>query len=157
MNQLKTIISLPKTQRRELPKEYSGDDNRFSESLVEFFLNAYTKKGHLVLDIFAGLGTTLIVAEEMGRIPYGIEYDKARYEYIQRNLRHKQNIIKGDALKLLEYNLPKFDFFLTSPPYMSKEDKEYPFTSYTTKGEYNQYISDYGKIFKQVKQIMPHK
>ena len=151
---MKTVITLTKTQKRELPKEFLQDDNRYSESLVEYFLNEYTKKGDLVLDIFAGLGTTLFVAEEMKRIPYGIEWDKERSEYIRKNLNNRDNIINGDAMKLLEYNLPKCDFLLTSPPYMPKHDTENPFTAYTTQGSYEQYLQDYVNIFKQVKEVL---
>ena len=151
---MRTVISLSKTQKSDLPKEFRDDDVRFSETLVEFFLKKYTKKGDTILDIFAGFGTSLFVAEKMDRIPYGIEYDKARYEYIKGNLKQKENIINGDALKLLEYNLPQFDFFLTSPPYMTKESKDNPFTAYSTPGDYNQYLTDYGKIFNKVKRKM---
>ncbi len=152
--QMKTVISLPKIQKKKLPKGFEGDDNRFSETLVEYFLKEYTEKGDLVLDIFAGLGTTLFVAEEMNRVPYGIEYDETRWNYIRENLKHKENIIKGDAKKLVEYKFPKCDFFLTSPPYMSKNDNENPFTSYTTKGSYEEYLKDYVHIFSQLKQLM---
>ncbi len=151
---MKTIITLSKIQRREIPERFRRDDNRFSETLVEHFLEEYTRKGDIVLDIFAGLGTTLFVAEDMERIPYGIEYDEQRCNYIRENLEHKENILHGDALKLFEYNIPKCDFCLTSPPYMPKDDIENPFTAYSTQGSYKQYLQDYGKIYKQVKQIM---
>jgi len=151
---MKTIISLPKIQKRKLPEGFKGDDNRFSETLVEYFLKEYTKKGDLILDIFAGLGTTLFVAEEMGRVPYGIEYDELRCNYIRENLKHGKNIIRGDALNLLEYGLPQCDFCLTSPPYMPKDDIENPFTSYTTQGSYEEYLKDYVIIYSQVKQIL---
>jgi DNA modification methylase len=154
---MKTVISLPKTQKRELPENFIGDDNRFSETLVEYFLKEYTKKGDIILDIFAGLGTTLFVSEEMGRIPYGLEYDESRYNYIRDNLEHKENIVKGDALKLLEYGFPKCDFFLTSPPYMGKNSTENPFTAYTAQGNYESYLKDYVPIFRQVKQLMKPK
>jgi len=121
---MKTIISLPKMQKRKIPESFTGDDNRFSETLVEYFLKKFTERGDLVLDVFAGLGTTLFVAEEMDRVAYGIEYDELRFNFIKDNLKHKENIIRGDALKLLQYNFPKCDFCLTSPPYMSKNSKD---------------------------------
>ncbi|MHA1218918.1 MAG: DNA methyltransferase [Candidatus Heimdallarchaeaceae archaeon] len=151
---MKTIITLSKVQRREIPERFRKNDNRFSETLVEYFLEEHTTRGDIVLDIFAGLGTTLFVAEDMERIPYGIEYDEQRCNYIRENLEYKENIIHGDALKLFEYNIPKCDFCLTSPPYMPKDDIENPFTACSTQGSYEQYLLDYGKIYKQVKQIM---
>ncbi len=151
---MKTIITLSKVQRREIPERFRKNDNRFSETLVEYFLEEHTTRGDIVLDIFAGLGTTLFVAEDMERIPYGIEYDEQRCKYIRENLKHKENIIHGDTLKLLEYNIPKCDFCLTSPPYMPKDDIENPFTAYSTQGGYEQYLLDYGIIYKQIKQVM---
>ncbi|MHA1954384.1 MAG: DNA methyltransferase, partial [Candidatus Heimdallarchaeaceae archaeon] len=76
---MRTYITLPNVCRRKIPEEFKKDDNRFAEGLVEYFLEKYTKKGETVLDIFAGLGTTLFVAEEMGRIPFGVEYSESRY------------------------------------------------------------------------------
>ncbi|MCE7740721.1 MAG: site-specific DNA-methyltransferase [Candidatus Heimdallarchaeota archaeon] len=151
---MKTIITLSKVQRREIPERFRRDDNRFSETLVEYFLEEYTRKGDIVLDVFAGLGTTLFVAEDMERIPYGIEYDEQKCKYIRENLEHEENIINGDTLKLLEYNIPKCDFCLTSPPYMPKDDVENPFIAFSTQGSYEQYLLDYGIIYKQVKQVM---
>ena len=149
-----TIITLPITQKRELPERFRKDDNRFSESLVEYFLEEYTKEGDIVLDIFAGLGTTLFVAEEMGRIPYGVEYSKERCIYIKENLQNKENIIHGDSLKLLEYNIPECDFCLASPIYMNKDETKNPYTGYTTPGNYKQYLKDTRKIYSNVKKIM---
>ena len=151
---MKTIITLPKKQKKTLPEDFKGNDDRFSEFLVEYFLKEYTEKGDKVLDIFAGYGTTLFVAEDMGRVPYGIEYDRKRYDYIREKLENKENIVNGDALKLLDYNLPKCDFFLTSPQYMTKGSETNPFTSYTTPGNYEKYLKDYEKIFNQVKKVM---
>ena len=80
---MRTCIKLENTNRFELPLEFQEDDVRYSESIVEHFLNEFTGKGDIVFDPFAGYGTTLIVAEAMGRIPLGIEYDEKRVAYIQ--------------------------------------------------------------------------
>ncbi|MFW9851767.1 MAG: DNA methyltransferase [Candidatus Thorarchaeota archaeon] len=151
---MRTSITLPLTHRREIPAKFKKDDNRFSESLVEFFLENYTQKGDLILDVFAGLGTTFFVAEEMGRIPYGIEYVEERYLYIKEHVKNKDNIIHGDALKLSNYNLPKCDFSIASPVYMNKDDTENPYTACETEGNYDQYLEDTRKIYSYVKEIM---
>ncbi|MCE7744788.1 MAG: site-specific DNA-methyltransferase [Candidatus Heimdallarchaeota archaeon] len=151
---MKTYVALPCKKKRKLPAKFRNDDNRFSENYVEYILKNYTKKGDIVLDIFAGLGTTLFVAEEMDRVPYGIEYVKERYEYIKENLKNKANIIHGDSLKLLEYDLPKCDFCFGSPPFMGKNSTVNPFTAYTEKGNYEQYIQDFQKIYSQLKEVM---
>ena len=151
---MRTSITLPLIQRREIPTQFKNDDNRFSDSLVEFFLENYTQKGDMVLDIFAGLGTTFFVAEEMGRVPYGIEYVEERYLYIKEHIKNKDNIIHGDALKLQDYKLPKCDFCIASPVYMNKDDTENPYTACETEGNYEQYLEDTQKIYSNIKEIM---
>jgi len=151
---MRTIITLPKTQKRKLPEKFRKDDNRFSETLVEHFLEEYTKRGDIVLDIFAGLGTTLFVAEEMGRIPYGVEYSKERCIYIKENLQNKENIIHGDSLKLLDYDIPKCDFCFASPIYMNKDETKNPYAAHSISGSYKQYLDDTRKIYSNVKKIM---
>jgi len=151
---MKTTIIFPKYSKKELPEKFKKDDNRFPEDYVEYFIKNYSKKGDIVLDIFAGLGTTLFVAEKMGRIPYGIEIVEDRYQFIKKNLKNKDNIIHGDALKLLEYDIPKCDFCFGSPPFMQKDDPENPFTAYQEEGSYQQYLLDFQKIFSQLKEIM---
>jgi DNA modification methylase len=97
--------------------------------LVEYFLERFTVAKDTIFDPFAGFGTTFLVAEAMNRIPYGIEYNEKRYEYVKSIVSHRTNIIHGDALKLLSYDFPKINFSITSPPYMTKTDHpEFPLT-----------------------------
>jgi len=149
-----TIITLNIEKRGSIPEEFKANDNRFPESLVEYILDRYTKEGDKVIDLFAGLGTVLFVSEEKKRIPYGIEYDRKRYEFIKAKLKLKNNVIHGDALKLNEYTLPKFDLCFGSPPYMMKDDAENPFTCCTTEGNYEQYLNDIRSIYSNLKKKM---
>ena len=71
--------------------------------MVNYFLERYTKEGDKVLDPFAGFGTTLNVAETLNRIPYGIELQKDRFEFIRLNIKHKDNIFNGNLKKLKLY------------------------------------------------------
>jgi DNA modification methylase len=152
---MKTFLILDNRKRRAIPPEFMADDNRNPDSLVEYFLNQYTKEGDKVFDPFAGLGTTLIVSEKLGRIPFGIEFDDKRAEYIKSQIANGDNLINGNSLKLRSYELPHFDFSFASPPYMAKNDKENPFTAYAAEGKgYGRYIRDMRKIYSQVKLFM---
>jgi DNA modification methylase len=145
---MKTVIALSNKKSR-IPKEFQNDDNRYPESLVEYFLTEYTKKGDKVFDPFAGLGTTLFVAERMKRVPFGIEYNEQRCNYVRKRI-HVKNIICADSLKLSKNKLPKFDFSITSPPYCSLEAEN----CLSGKGGYRGYIKDIGKIYSQLKTLM---
>jgi hypothetical protein len=52
-----------------LPPQFRNDDVRFSEQLVEHFLQHFTQVGDVVFDPFAGFGTTLLVAEALVVFP----------------------------------------------------------------------------------------
>jgi hypothetical protein len=151
---MRTYIALRNVQRRQLPREFQSSDNRYADALVEYFLEAYTKPGDKVLDIFAGLGTTLLVAEDMGRVPFGVEYDRSRFEYIESQVRHKTNVIHGDSQKLSSYGLPVVDFVMSSPSYMARDDELNPLTGCSTEGDYDHYLNDLCGVFSQVKQIL---
>jgi len=147
----KTFLTLSNTKTNALPVEFQGDDVRYSEELVEHFLKEYTKEGDIVFDPFMGFGTTLIVAERMGRIGYGIEFDEKRAAYVKTQLQTPERAIRGDALKLNQLHVPNCDLCITSPPYMGKHHKENPFTAYSTIGEgYEQYLKDIRSIYQQV-------
>ncbi len=152
---MKTFISMNKVNRLNIPEEFQSDDNRSPEALVEFFLDRYTTEGDKIIDIFAGLGTTLFVAEELRRIPFGIEYEQTRFAYIKSKLLNNENIIHGDARKLDLYAFPKFDFAFSSPPFMHKADQEYyALTAYSTGGTYAQYLKELQEIYDKMKNIL---
>jgi len=46
---------------------------RSPKALVAHFVAAYTEPGTVILDLFAGYGTTLRVAERLDRVAYGLE------------------------------------------------------------------------------------
>ena len=148
---MKTFIVLS-TNTSKIPKEFQEDDNRFSESLVQYFLEKYTKKGDKIIDPFAGLGTTLRVSEKMGRIPFGIELDRDRCDYIRKTIKHKNNIFCGNSLQLEQFDLPKLDLSITSPPYMPITDKENPLRK--SKTGYHSYLKDINKIYLKLKKLM---
>lgn len=152
---MKTHLQLHNAHNYQLPPEYQNDDVRMADALVEYLLREFTKEGDLVFDPFAGYGTTLYVAEELGRVGYGIEYIEGKAKFIQSRLAHPEHIIHGDSRQLSKYDLPRFDFCMTSPPYTPKEDMENPFTGYTEQGNtYSKYLRDIADIYEQVAQAM---
>jgi hypothetical protein len=151
---MNTYIILPYVKRRQIPEEFQDDDNRMIESLVEFFIHQFTKPGDIIFDPFTGLGTTLFVAEDMGRTPYGIEADEQRYEYVRSQLRMKDNILLGDSRNLDEFHLPKMDFVFTSPVFMRCDETENPLAGFREHGTYQEYLDQLQDIFRKVRDIL---
>ena len=58
----------------------------FPDALPEWFIKLFTKEGDLVLDPFAGSGTTLRIAQKMSRNSIGIEIIPEYVEMIKENL-----------------------------------------------------------------------
>lgn len=155
LSPVKTYLQLPNKPRSELPPEFRAGDVRYPESLVELFLREFTQEGDTVLDPFAGFGTTLLVAEAMARIPFGIEVDPVRCSYARSRLKNGGRLLHGDARQLATYNLPAIDFSMTSPPYMNREDREDPLTACQADGQgYGQYLRDLCGIYRQMAAIM---
>ena len=124
--------------------------------LCQILSKVQTQKGDVILDPFAGCGTTLFVAERMGRVPFGVEIDQDRVNFIRSRLSNSESIIHGDSRLLQNIALPKIDFSITSPPYMTKENHpENPLTGYKTIGKgYKAYLRDIRNIYKQLRACM---
>jgi len=148
----KSYFSLP-YKLDEIPIN-DDTDIRYPPSFAQKFIEAYTKPGEVVFDPFAGFGTTLLVAQELDRVGIGIEYEAKRAKFIAGQLEAPSKIIHGSALELENYDLPKFDLSLTSPPYMRYFDRENPFSNYHQEGSYQGYLRDISKIYTQVKRLM---
>lgn len=151
---IEPFISIPFILERAAPP-FEDNSIKYPESLVRYFLNAFTKPGDRVFDPFYGLGTTLFVAEEMKRIPYGIEADRNKFEWSAGQLEHWQNVIHDDSGHINKFGLPKMDFCMTSPPYMPKNHKWNPLYAGDPKyAGYDIYLRRMKHIFKQIKPIM---
>ncbi len=153
---MKTVLNFSSGNALLLPSKYKDDDVRFSDSLALFFIEQYTKSGDVVFDPFVGFATTVLAAEKLGRVGYGIEVLEDRADYIKSVVKNKDNIICASALELDDISLPKIDFVLTSPPYMSKNNHpQYPFAGYEITGQnYNDYHADLKKVFTAIKSKM---
>lgn len=146
-----SLLPLPFTLERKTPP-FEGDDIRFPESLPRHFISHYTKTGQKIFDPFAGLGTTLFVAEELGRIPYGIEADLERYEWAAGQLEHWLHLINADALHAPKLGFPKMDMLITSPPFMRINDTWNPLAG--KDGDYAAYLRKMTRIFANFKPIL---
>lgn len=151
---LRSFIICKREHRLEIPEKFKEDDNRSFEEVVEYFIKEFTKPGDSVLDIFAGLGTTLLLAEKLNRVPYGVEYLKERYDYIISQIQHKENMINGDSRQLIEYEFPPIDFVYTSPIFMSKNETRDPLDGFNSEGNYNKYVDDILRIFTDLKNFL---
>lgn len=58
----------------------------FPEELPQWFIKLFTQEGDTVLDPFAGSGTTLFVAERMGRSAIGVELMDEYYQMIKEQI-----------------------------------------------------------------------
>lgn len=84
----------------EALRDKKGNRQHKQQSPIQLLLRiilSSTNPGDVVLDPFAGTGTTLIVAHQLQRIGVGIELDKANTKLIQKRLeaeRDADNILK---------------------------------------------------------------
>jgi hypothetical protein len=148
---VQTWLHLSGGNKTILPARFRREDVRCADSLVEYWVNQLTEPGQIVFDPFAGYGTTLLIAEEMRRLGYGIEYSQAKANYMQGLLEHPERLIYGDSRNLRDYDIPPIDLCLTSPPYTNRRDTENPFVDYRQKGfDYPSYLEEMGNIFSQV-------
>ena len=102
---------------------------KYPETLVQEFIEFFTKQGMNVLDPMLGTGSTLVACIRSGRNGYGVELnpeyariaqDTIEAEAAQLDLFREVpeiKIINGDANDLPEFNLPAIDYCITSPPY----------------------------------------
>ena len=84
----------------------------------------YSKEGDLVLDQFAGGGTTLVEAKLLNRNIIGIDVnDKAlercreKVDFEHNGANGKVDIVKGDARNLKNIEANSIDLICTHPPY----------------------------------------
>jgi DNA modification methylase len=125
------------------------EDVHFTESLASSVIGEYTSAGDVVLDPFAGFGTTAVVAARMGRRPVAVELLAERASYIRRRLRGMGEVITGDARRLDVLVSGPVDLCLTSPPYMTATGhRQNPMTGYTTTdGDYETYLGELAAVF----------
>jgi DNA modification methylase len=128
------------------------DEVRFTESLVEAVLAEYSREGDIVLDPFAGYGTTAVVAARMGRMAIAVELLPERAELIRERVGLGAQVITGDARSLAAIVAGPIDLCLTSPPYMAAAGHpENPLTGYRSNdGDYRTYLDELEEVTVQI-------
>lgn len=132
------------------------DDIHFTEGLAESVILHTTSPGDLVLDPFAGYGTTVAVAARLGRRAIGVELVPAHLEIARARTAGRARLIQGDARRLRALVDEAVDLAFTSPPYMPSVDHpENPLSGYTTRdGDYPTYLRELGSVFSQVAALL---
>ena len=123
------FIHNPPPRRKEVLRHPA----KFPETLVQEFIEFFTKHGQVVLDPMAGTGSTLVAALRAGRRSYGLELSPDYAEIARQVIEEERAVlgdsavnlealmITGDAAEIrklaAEYQLPPVDYVITSPPY----------------------------------------
>lgn len=149
---VQTFLTLRYEQETDLPARFE-DDVRTPESYVRHFLTEFSDPGDAVFDPFAGFGTTLKVAEELDRVPHGIEYEADRVEVVRERIEHGDNVVRGSALELDAYGFPAFDCCLTSPPFMVEGMEANPFENYAGESDYESYLANVEEVFRRLREL----
>jgi hypothetical protein len=88
--------------RRDSSGAHSADyHGNFVPQVPNQVIRRYTRPGELVLDLFAGLGTTLIEARRLGRPSLGVELDPAAAEAAREALDRDEPSARGAPAQVL--------------------------------------------------------
>jgi len=134
----------------------TADDIHFTEALAASVIGYASEPGDLVLDPFAGYGTTITVAERMGRRAIGMELVPEHLEIARRRSAGLARLIRGDARDVARLVDEPVDLVLTSPPYMAGANHpQNPLAGYATDdADYAEYLRELGAIFGQVAALL---
>ena len=79
-------VDIPSIQIMSFAQEKTGYDTQKNENLLERIISASSNPGDLVADVFCGSGTTLVVAERLGRRWVGVDISPIAIEVTQNRL-----------------------------------------------------------------------
>ena len=148
---LPTVLQLGLGNASPLPEKFAKDDVRFSEELVRVFVDRLTAPGDVVLDPFAGFGTTPVVAEDLGREGWGVELDAERAMFVRTRVQCPERIFEADARALDALPIPPVRLAITSPPYSSPGDPCEALGAYRGPNPgYTAYLAGLQEVFRNV-------
>ncbi len=122
-NWLKNSISVWSDLQRTTEEKALKHPAMFPVALARRLIDTFTAEGDaVVLDPFAGSGTTLVAAEEAGKSGIGFELNPIYAEAVRCRLSHphygKAQIWNESCTKLSDFVHPNtIDLCVTSPPY----------------------------------------
>ncbi|WP_257388475.1 site-specific DNA-methyltransferase [Tahibacter caeni] len=122
------------------------------------FVQHFSAAGGLVLDPFAGFGTTLLAAHLEGRRSIGVELDAARAALARERLHghgvRDAQVLAGD-LRALGDELPPVDLCLTSLPYFgATAPPDAPPQQLYGQAQYEPFLEQLHDIFRAVRRCM---
>jgi SAM-dependent methyltransferase len=149
---VRTHLALTYAHEEELPAGYSTEV-RTPDALVETFVRAESEPGDRVLDPFAGFGTTLLVAERLGRRPHGIEYEPDRVAHVRDRL--EDGVVRaGDARSIDADRVPPCELCFTSPPFVTEGMSTDAFENYSGESSYEAYLADVETVARGVRRVL---
>lgn len=123
------FIHNPPSRRKDVLRHPA----KFPETLVQEFIEFFTKTGETVLDPMAGTGSALVAALRAGRNGYGIELNPSYVDIARQVLCEERSLLgeaeeqvtteifQGDARQafsiLHQASVAQVDYVITSPPY----------------------------------------
>ncbi|MGB3697449.1 MAG: DNA methyltransferase [Gordonia sp. (in: high G+C Gram-positive bacteria)] len=140
----------------------ADEDVHMLPGIVEHVIDRCSRPGDLVVDPFAGFGTTIERAVALGREAIGVELLPERVRSTRRAAPGAR-VHEGDArelLRVLQRSGEPFagaaDLVLTSPPYMTHHDHDAdPLTAYELDGgDYERYLSELGLVAAQCAHLL---
>lgn len=170
----KNSISIWSDIRKTREEIELGHPAIFPSQLVTRLIESFTRKDErVILDPFAGSGSTLVGASKLGRVGLGFEINAEFVELTKRRLSYRElwqteadtesAIYLDDARNMLNYLQPdSVDMVITSPPYWDilsqkrtadgKEIRDYGDTleDLGKIDDYRQFIDELAEVFKPV-------
>jgi len=119
----------------------------FPIALPKKCIELFSHKGELILDPFAGIGTTLIAAKDLERNAVGFDLNKNYVEFAKKRLAQtnlqtniQQIMINDDSINIPQYiEEETISLCVTSPPYANMLNKPKLNKSRIGKSRYNQH------------------
>lgn len=141
----------------------ADEDVHMVASTVDHVIERCSAPGDMVLDPFAGFGTTLARAVALGRRAVGVELLPERVELV-REYQPEVSVFEGDArelIRVLRRERPDLieqpvDLVLTSPPYMTERfHGADPLTAYELDGgDYRRYLNELELVAAQCARLV---